>query len=442
MIARTALYRTIWRWHFYAGLFVMPFILVLSITGAIYLFKPQIDRMEERQFRGLSATDAVSPNLQLAAAMSAFPSAQFESYRLPEQQGDSAMITLTLGDDGIKRQVFVSPQGKMLGNIDPDRRISKLVGKIHGSLLAGKVGSWLVELAGSWAIVMVLSGLYLWWPTGRRLAGVVWPRLLHGKRAFWCDLHAVTGFWVSGLALVLLVTALPWAGIWGEAFKQVRTQMAWTKDRPDWNIGGNAEHAEHDHVAMILQQASHVRMTGLADIVARAKAEPALPYPVFVTPPNTAQNMTWTVKSETQNRPQRIIITYDMATGKELSRKGQGGKHPIDRVIAYGIAWHEGQLFGWINQLIGLLTALALITLMVSGFVMWRRRKPESVLGAPTLPVMPARIKGVGVIMLLLAALLPLLAVSLILLWVFERLILPYLPRLSVWLGVKRSQSA
>ena len=30
---RTAFYRTIWRWHFYAGLFVMPFILILSVTG-------------------------------------------------------------------------------------------------------------------------------------------------------------------------------------------------------------------------------------------------------------------------------------------------------------------------------------------------------------------------------------------------------------------------
>ena len=33
-----ALYRTIWRWHFYAGLFVLPFILILSVTGSIYLF--------------------------------------------------------------------------------------------------------------------------------------------------------------------------------------------------------------------------------------------------------------------------------------------------------------------------------------------------------------------------------------------------------------------
>ncbi len=439
---RAALYRTLWRWHFYAGLFVMPFILILSVTGAIFLFKPQIDRWEEGSFLGLSAVNAVSPNQQLQAAILAFPGAQFESYRLPEHISDAAMITLVRDDGGTKRQVFVSPQGKMLDSLDPDSRVTEVVSEIHGSLLAGKYGSWLVELAGSWAIVMVLSGLYLWWPSGRRLAGVLWPRLLQGKRAFWPDLHAVTGFWVSGFALILLITALPWAGVWGEAFKQVRTQMAWTKDRPDWKIGAEDNHSDHDHKAMIQQQESGIPLAGLADIVTKAKAERGLFFPVLIKPPGSDGNIVWTVKSETQNLPQRVAITYDMATGKELSRSGQAEKHPIDRAIAYGIAWHEGQLFGWINQLIGLLTAIALITLMISGFVMWRRRKPEDMLGAPPLPATPAKIRGVVAIILLLAAVLPLLAASLIMLWVFERVLLPHLPRLSAWLGITRPQAA
>jgi uncharacterized iron-regulated membrane protein len=42
--AQSAFYRTVWRWHFYAGLFVMPFILLLSLTGSVFLFKPQLDR--------------------------------------------------------------------------------------------------------------------------------------------------------------------------------------------------------------------------------------------------------------------------------------------------------------------------------------------------------------------------------------------------------------
>ena len=81
-----AAYRTIWRWHFYAGLFVLPFILILSVTGAIYLFKPQIDRWEERVYQGLSQSNAVSPDRQLAAALAASPGVRFNYCRLPERR--------------------------------------------------------------------------------------------------------------------------------------------------------------------------------------------------------------------------------------------------------------------------------------------------------------------------------------------------------------------
>ena len=45
-----ALYRLVWRWHFYAGLIVAPFAVLLALTGAIYLFQPQI---EDIVYKGL-----------------------------------------------------------------------------------------------------------------------------------------------------------------------------------------------------------------------------------------------------------------------------------------------------------------------------------------------------------------------------------------------------
>src|SRR3546814_2890515 len=115
-----------------------------------------------------------------------------------------------------------------------------------------------------------------------------------------------------------------------------------------------------------------------------------------------------------RSRPRRMTVTYDMGTGREASREGFADGHVIDRVVGYGIAWHEGQLFGWVNQLVGVLTAIGLIMMAVSEFILWRRRKPGDVLGAPPPANIPARIGGVAVILLTLAALLPLLAASLL----------------------------
>ena len=31
--ASSRLYRAVWRWHFYAGLYVIPFLMMLAVTG-------------------------------------------------------------------------------------------------------------------------------------------------------------------------------------------------------------------------------------------------------------------------------------------------------------------------------------------------------------------------------------------------------------------------
>ena len=38
----SAAYRAVWRWHFYAGLFVLPVLMLMALTGALYLFKAEI----------------------------------------------------------------------------------------------------------------------------------------------------------------------------------------------------------------------------------------------------------------------------------------------------------------------------------------------------------------------------------------------------------------
>lgn len=447
---RSALYRMIWRWHFYAGLLVMPMILILSVTGAVYLFKPQVERWEERSFQGLSMEGAVAPSRQLEAALAAYPDATFQSYRLPEQPGNAAMIHVAMPGGAGMRDVFVSPQGNVLGSITPERRIMQIMHDIHGQLLLGPRGSWLVELAASWAIVMIVTGLYLWWPTGGGTAGVLWPRLNRGKRMFWRDIHAVTGFWVSAFALVLLVTGLPWAGVWGSGFKTVRTQMGWIKGAQDWTIAGRApdagEHAMHmghDHAMMMAGMAMPAAAPALLDtIVAKAQTQ-HLAFPALVTPPGAQPRFggkgsaAWTVRSDSQNRPLRISISYDPADGRELTRENFADKHVIDRVVGYGVAWHEGQLFGLINQLIGVATALALVTLSVSGFIMWRRRKPAGALGAPPKSNIRAHSKAVLAMTIFFFVTLPLFALSLVVLWLFDSFVLPRANRLSHWLGTR-----
>lgn len=429
---RHALYRAVWRWHFYAGVMVLPLVMLLAVTGTIYLFKPELDRFEERAFRGLDSAAAVMPEVQVAAALDRHPGARFDAYRLPEAAGDAALIRVGLVESGAKRDVYVSPAGRVVASVDPDTRISATVARLHGALLIGKAGSIIVEMAASWAIVMIVSGLFLWWPQGRGPAGVLWPRLSLGGRAFWRDLHAVTGFWVSGLVLVLLLTGLPWTDVWGPAFRAVRAEMGWVNTAPaGWRVG-HVPDTVHDH-RLLRQKIADAGFSGLDPIVEKARSE-KLENPVLIMSPGTPNGRVWKVTSETQNRPLVRSISYDPSSGEKVDHNDFADKHIIDRVIGIGIAWHEGQLFGWINQLIGVLTAAMLFTLCVSGFVMWRRRAPNG-LGAPTLAAPPPRSAAATAMLFIMALLLPLLGASLVALLLFDRLVLPRLPHLARWLG-------
>lgn len=421
-----SLYPLFWRWHFYAGLFVLPFILILSVTGSIYLFKPQIERWEERSWLGLGTAGAVSPDRQLAAALAVNPSARFNHYRLPREAGDAAMVQLGLAD-GKLREVYVSPQGRVLGSLDPDARIAAVVARIHGSLLIGRWGDWLVELAASWTIVMILTGLYLWWPRPLRLAGTLWPRLRLRGRPLLKDLHRVTGFWIAGLLLVMLASGLPWAGIWGSAFAWTRAELGWVKGLQDWKIGVDGGHAGHDHGTAMPTAQPGVAGAGLplSAFVAKARTE-RMAYPVLVLPPHASQAFgpptgdVWTVKSAAQNRTLTRQVTYNPATGTETGRSGFADQHLIDRVVNTGVAWHEGQLFGVANQIIGVITAFALIGLSVVGVLMWLRRRPANGFGAP--PAAKVKLGWAAFALVALGVLLPLFGASVLVILIVDRI--------------------
>jgi len=143
----------------------------------------------------------------------------------------------------------------------------------------------------------------------------------------------------------------------------------------------------------------------------------------------------WSVISNHQNRPRRENATLD-ASGRLLERGSFADRPLVDRVVGIGVAAHEGQLFGWFNQLLGVFTTTTLSIISISGFILWRRRKPAGKLGAPA--AMPNRKAGraVSATVLGLALFLPLLAISLAVLFVAEHLLLRQLPTTRRWLGL------
>jgi uncharacterized iron-regulated membrane protein len=459
-------HRTVWRWHFYAGLFCISFVLWLSVTGTIFLFHPQIQRYLDRSYDHLTITQRATANAQVQAALAAVPGTTLDSYQLPNTATSSAEILVDKGSEQFR--VYVHPQTLAILKIDnEDHRVDTFTSRLHGELLMGKYGSWIIELAGSWAVVMIVTGLFLWWPSDTKgLGGVLYPRLGLSKRAFWKDVHSVVGIYVSAFALFLLFTGLPWAKSWGGYLKAIRHFSAGHAVSQDWTTSSaqvlaarqarstmvmqdmpgmsgmhsmenmpGMEHAQHAifgrHTTVLAGPDEFLVINNMVASVVPL----GLPNPVLISPPMHAGG-NWTARSDTRDRPLRVDLVLNGQTGAVLKRTDFHSKPWLDRAIGFGIAAHEGQLFGLLNQLVSLFTTICLVILSVSGLLMWRKRRPENTLGAPQ-PIRRVRFSA-GLIAILVAFGLyfPFLGGSMILVYLAERFCLHKLPVARHWLGL------
>ena len=207
------LYRAVWRWHFYAGLLVLPFMISLAVTGAIYLYHTEIDRWVHADFmRVTPQAQALPPSQLVAAALTAQPGTALK-YTDPASDDASTEITIQ-PKDGPRMAAFIDPYTAKVLEVRADRStIGWTVRKLHSLSLFGATPRMIIEIVAGWSILLVLTGIYLWWPRGQK--GALSVRGTPKRRVFWRDLHAVTGIFAGFFIIFLALTGMPWSSVWG-----------------------------------------------------------------------------------------------------------------------------------------------------------------------------------------------------------------------------------
>jgi len=439
-------YNLAWRWHFYAGLFVAPFMIMLSLTGIIYLFKPQLDNLMYSDLLHVTPSHHQLSAEQLQQrVLSHFPQAAVSKYFPPLNAEGSAQFVVQ--EAGHEVNVFVDPyRGEILGTQDAKFNLQAIARLVHGELMIGTVGDRLVELAAGWGIMLVVSGLYLWWPRGKSPAGVLWPRFTKRGRVLWRDLHAVTGFWGSVFLLFMLLSGMAWTGMWGKQYAELWNTFpaAMWNDVPksdrqagELNTGkvqtvpwalentpmpvSTGEHAEHmNHGNMHAAPAApKVSLQQVVNIATERGIEPGY----SITQPKTADGV-FTVSVFADDPRNDATLHIDQYTGKVLADVRWSDYSAVSKATELSVMLHEGKFFGWLNQLLILLVCLMILLGSISGLVIWWKRRPTGGLGVPPLRHDLPRWKAAMVIMFGLAVAFPLVGASLVVVYVVDRLVL------------------
>ncbi|CAB3785233.1 PepSY-associated TM helix domain-containing protein [Paraburkholderia fynbosensis] len=476
-------YRTLWRWHFYAGLFVMPFLVVLAITGTLYCFQPQIEPLlyRHRLMVESQATPRLPDNALLAKARAAMP------------PGSSAVTAVMASDprrsaeyvfrlaDGNKESVYLNPyNGEVLGTLSVERRFMQVDRMLHRKLLLGKPGELLMEFAACWTLVMIGTGVALWWPREKTTArATLLPRFTLKGRALWRNLHAVMGIWLALGALAFVLTGLPWSGSWGKQFKALATAANLGAPPGSWGglplrsalpgarrerdssmnrpAGGEAnstrdardEHGGHSSGAdsmpgMVMDDLplpltpwavgnTRVPSSAVTHDGADADAPQSLTlgriveiaaslgvkdgYSIVLPTSATGVYTVSYFPDDPKNERTLYIDQYSGAVLKDIRYSDYGA---VSKAVSYGTSLHMGRYFGLANQILCAAISLGLAAMAVTGCVMWWMRRPQRTLGAPSRERGAPPMRGWKTGLVLLGIVFPLMGATLVAVWVLD----------------------
>jgi uncharacterized iron-regulated membrane protein len=148
----------------------------------------------------------------------------------------------------------------------------------------------------------------------------------------------------------------------------------------------------------------------LDEVVRRADAA-GLPRPYTVSVPSEP-GRAWPVAHMPDRVEDTRTLYLDPADGGILADVGYEDFGPGARAIEWGIAVHQGQQFGRMNQWVMLAACLAVLLMSVTAIVMWWSRRPSGRLAAPPAPSDPRAYLGLVLIIAPLGVLYPLVGLS------------------------------
>ena len=141
-----------WQWHFYAGLFCIPFLIVLATSGSMYLFKTQVEARIDRPYDLWRSRAGPPAPTGVRAALAALPGSTLDAYEMPKDAPASAARVIVRGGGGATR--VLPPPGELAGPEEGRRGRPAHDESCSGSTAScsSESRSALVELAASSAV--------------------------------------------------------------------------------------------------------------------------------------------------------------------------------------------------------------------------------------------------------------------------------------------------
>ncbi|UZO80629.1 PepSY domain-containing protein [Aquimarina sp. ERC-38] len=363
--------------HKILGLLTGIVVLIVSITGCLWVFKEEIEGFYDDYSQvAVQELNFIDASQVKTIAESIIPGKTIHGviYGPPDEALE--VVFYEAEPEVFYQSVFLNPYtGEFLKRIDRNSGFFAFVLDGHLHLWLPKaIGSLVVSYAILLFLLIIISGLILWWPKNRKnfrqRLQFHWKSSTRWKRKNF-DLHTIIGFYISSFTLIFAFTGCIMAFNWFYfiAYKATGGDKDPRFVVPNSEIAYNQTSEE--------QLAYDQLVPRLKETYKEAKSF-ELHYP---------ESDTTSILVEVSNSKglyyNMDYLFFDQNTLKELEVNSIYGKYQnadfADKVIRMNYDIHIGAIGGLAGKLIAFLASLIAASLPVTGIILWYGKKFKNI---------------------------------------------------------------
>lgn len=376
--------------HLWLGLGIGFLIFIISITGALYVFKDEIENATRKDviYHNEQNIDQkkILPIRTLEKAVVAQVKEKYPVHwvNIPIDKKMSYLFYWYEHDPKgwnyfdefpIYKVAYVNPyNGKVLGTYDEKNGFFQIVKMIHWSfLLKQSWGTYVVGIPVLIFVFMLISGIILWWPKNKAARkqrfSFKWKNVQNWKRKNY-DLHNVLGFYASVFALIFSITGLFYA------FLFVQSSI--------YFIFSGGKTAYPDFSSITTKAPIELRTEGTLDKISntvKAKYPDSYNFSIDLghehMDDHEHPNFEVYVKHLSYSYHKSSSLIFDENSGELLHTHDMKDKNFGEKTGGANYDIHVGSILGLPTKIIAFIVSLICASLPVTGFMIWwgRRKK-------------------------------------------------------------------
>ena len=355
--------------HLWLGLVTGIVVLIVSVTGCIYVFQEEISRAlrtgvwipVERQERPYATTDTY-----IASVVNNHPGELMSvTFDIFYRRSDAVIAWARDTDRSYTAYILNPYSGEILRSLKYSVSFWAVVLHIHVSLGIPVVGSEIVAASTLIFLLLLITGIILWWPKKKsevkRSFWFMWTRKTKGKRMNY-DLHNVLGFYTFIALFFITVSALTMSYGWMDK------GIAWMT-----NIGYGHDGRQQWHSGTVQQPGADTTFAATYDSLLRVYGPLERSFLSFNMKHDSVLVSLFYLKGATYNR--HDVYKVSKTHGKIFSFRHWTSRANSEIYKEAELNLHVGSILGLPGKILAFISSLVAASLPVTGLYIWLNRK-------------------------------------------------------------------